>query len=176
MDCRQALTQLADHSATALSEAQTQVLIEHLRTCPECDEEWKAFQGTLIHLSAGPQALPTAEQSRRIWAACLEQISQDTERKRVASKFRFAPNWSWAALGGAAAIFGGVWLLAPRAATTGRPPTALASTQFDHYEAPPEPMTALVDHHAAMSFDAFNDHTGSTLISYRSTEPAPSSP
>ena len=176
MDCRQALSQLADHSATALSPAQTQTLVEHLQKCPECENEWKAFEKTLFRLSTSPQALPSDEQSRRIWAACLEEISQGVERRRNPSFLsRFAPNWSWAALGGAAAVFGAVYFLTPQTATTSVSSPSVSTSapraQFARFQTPPEPMTALVDHHAAMSFDAFNDHTASTLVSYRSTAP-----
>ncbi|HEX8550983.1 MAG TPA: hypothetical protein VF681_05445 [Abditibacteriaceae bacterium] len=170
MDCRQALTELSDLSADALSSSRAQDLMQHLRDCPPCETEWQAFQTTLLRLSSAPQALPTQEQSRRIWAACLEEISRDVERKRAPQGlFGFAPRWSWAALAGAAAVFGGVLLMAPHAetATQGNAP----STRIVRFENPPESMTALVNHHAGMSFDAFNDHVGSTLVSYRATAP-----
>jgi anti-sigma factor RsiW len=170
MDCRQALTELSDLSADGLSSSHAQELMQHLSACPECETEWQAFQTTLFRLSSAPQALPSQEQSRQIWAACLEEISRDVERKRAPKGlFGLAPRWSWAALAGAAAVFGGVLLLAPQAETATNSP---APTRIVRFENPPEPMTALVNHHAGMSFDAFNDHVGSTLVSYRATAPA----
>lgn len=189
MDCRQALTELADLSAESLAAPAAQDLMRHLADCPQCDEEWKAFQLTLFRLSAAPQTLPSSEQSRRIWAACLEEVSRDVEAKRESRHgaretgfFKFAPRWSWAMLGGAAAVMGGVWLLAPHAETSDVIPLA-RTANLQSFQNPPALMSPLVTHHTAFAFDAFNDHSGTSLISYgatapvsRNTKPAISSP
>ena len=175
MDCRQALIELADLSAENLAAPAAQDLMRHLSECPECDEEWKAFQQTLFRLSAAPQTLPSAEQSRRIWAACLEEVSRDIEVKREKQQgsarasgfFNLAPRWNWAMLGGAAAVMAGVWLLAPRAEVA----RTTTSVQMARFQNPPTLMSPLVTHHAAFAFDALNDHSATSLVSYRATAP-----
>lgn len=174
MDCRQALTSLADMSAESLEAPRAQELMRHLEQCPECEEEWETFQSVMFRLSTASQPLPSPEQSRRIWAACLEEVSRDVEAKRQAALghsgspgfFNIAPRWSWALLGGAAAVFGAVWALAPSASISNTTPVP---TQFASLQTPPSLMSALVNHHAAFAFDAFNDHTGTSLVSMGST-------
>jgi hypothetical protein len=178
MDCRQALSRLADYSADGLDTPDAQELMRHLAHCPECDVEWKAFQQTLFRLSAAAQPLPSAEQSRRIWAACLEEVSRSVEHRREAQRqkpgfFSLAPRWSWAMLGGAAAVFASVWFLAPRAENV---TTAPRTAELVTLQTPPSLMAPLVTHHAAFAFDAFNDHTATSLISYGATAPDATAP
>lgn len=173
MDCQQALIRLADLSAESLEAPAAQTLMRHLAECPECEKEWQAFQDTLFRISAAPQPLPSPEQSRRIWAVCLEEISRDVEARRLGEQrqqgasgfFSFAPRWSWAALGGAAVVFGAVWFLAPQAATV----APAQPVQLADFELPPSTMTPLVRHHSTFAFDAFNDHTATSLLSIGAT-------
>ena len=165
-------------SAESLEAPAAQELVRHLEQCPDCEQEWQAFQAVMFRISTAAQPLPSAEQSRRIWAACLEEISKDVEAKRISAGgesrasgfFSIAPRWSWALLGGAAAVFGAVWALAPHdtPASTFYPSTA----QFAGFQNPPSLMSPLVNHHAAFAFDAFNDHTGTSLVSMGSTASA----
>jgi hypothetical protein len=172
MDCREALAQLGDLSVQGIPPRLANEIMSHLQECPECEDEWVAFQETLFIASTTAQPLPTPEQTQQIWNACLEKIIAENERERTKARnpflgwFDFQPRLGWAALGGAVAVFGGVWLLAPQADV---PQDSSAVPQFVRFENPPESMAALVNNHTAMAVDPFNDHVGSTLVSYSAT-------
>jgi hypothetical protein len=178
MDCRQALAQLGDLSAEGLPVRSAQEIIAHMEQCPECEKEWELFRKTLFLASTTTQPLLTAQQSQQIWGVCLQKIIEKTEAERTTVRSPFLgwftgqPRLGWAALGGAIAVFGSVWAFTPHGSAP-RTPTTIAqfdtSTNFVRFENPPRNTAALVNNHAAMAFDPFNDHVGSTLVSYSAT-------
>jgi len=154
----------------------------HIEECPPCKDEWREFESTKLFLSTASQPVVPRVQSQAMWAACLEKLIVEVEtsrREKAAaprSWFSGQPRWTWAALGGAMAVFAGVWMLAPRAETLPVETTAdLRNFQVVSFQKPSRAVSPFVDRHAAMSFDGFNDHVGSTLVSYSATTQNPSS-
>ena len=82
------------------------------------------------------------------------------------------PTWGWAALGGAAVVFGAVWFGTPTQTAPGAS-TQIARTtlptQQVRFDRPPVNATPFINHHTAMGFDPFNDHVGTTMVSHGST-------
>ncbi len=102
---------------------------------------------------------------------------------------RQQPRWGWVALGGAVAVFGSVWWLAPSGMPAGvvetpadggplvliaaprRPAVSFEgaaqnqNTARVRFALPPATASAAVNYHAAMSFDPFVDHVASGLVS-----------
>jgi hypothetical protein len=181
MDCRQAQSSLADLSAEQLPSSSVSELHSHLEHCPECHREWQLFQVMLITLSSSTQALPSQQQSEEMWNACLQKWMEQVEEQRAAQRsslwdwVRRQPRWGWAALGGAVAVFGGIWMFSPHDDPSELPPTPPGVTWI-RFDTPPAIASSLVNHHSAMAFDPFTDHVGSTLVSYSATAPAPLEP
>jgi anti-sigma factor RsiW len=185
MDCRQAQSFLADLSVEHLPPASATELHSHLAQCPQCQDEWQRFQAMLLTLSTGTQSLPTQQQSQEMWSACLNKWTEQVERQRTTKEgvtqqttaqrpslwnwMRHQPRWGWAALGGAMAVFGGTWVLAPHD-EPGPEPEPMTVIRF---QTPPSTRASLVNHHSAMAFDPFSDHVGSTLVSYSATHSSP---
>lgn len=194
MNCHQVQSQFAALSAGELPSGEGAALKSHCIGCSSCRRAWEDFQNTLHLLSTLSQPLPSDEASRQMWSVCAEEIFQRIEERRVAPlSFRERtfgwlgqqPRWGWAALGAAVAIFGSVWILAPdetpqngaiEAGLNGGPimrigaPGAMPNP-FDampvrvRFEPAPAGTSGAVDYHAAMSFDPFVDHVGSSLVS-----------
>lgn len=195
MDCKKAQDKLAEMSADCCAEATLQELRAHLKECPPCLEEWRHFERTLLVVSTATQPVPSPQQTQAMWSACCERIYAQVERERLTQSAKRSARggwmsghsaWSWMALGGALAALGGALLLptaqpdvAPSttASTTSSPsvtrfvelPSAdatasrIASAQFG---TPPDEAALFINHHAAMAFDPFADHVGTTLVSY----------
>lgn len=96
------------------------------------------------------------------------------------------PRWGWAAVGGALVVLGSVWWFTPEPAAPTPPKGVLVlrslpapgqesaeTGRLVSFEPPPPLASPLINHHAAMSFDPFTDHVGSTLVSYSATAPQP---
>ena len=193
MNCHRVQSQLAALSAGQLAPGECAALEEHCAACPACRREWEAFQDTLLLLSSLSQPLPSADCSTQMWRACAEEIFVRVEEVRTKSGktpssfwdatlgwARQQPRWGWVALGGAVAIFGSVWWLAPNGtpATVAEAPadggplvliaaprnTAQSATRAP-FASLPATASAAVNYHAAMSFDPFVDHVASSLVS-----------
>jgi len=159
---------------------------EHLALCPPCRQEWQVFQQTLFVLSTTSQHLPSAECSRAMWEACSRGIYDKIETQRIATQssgaiswslgswMKSQPAWGWVTLGGAVAVFGAVWFMAPQNDVTVQPNTTYALVADG--DRPPQVASPFINHHSAMAFDAFNDHVGSTLVSYSATSQNAESP
>lgn len=179
-DSRQAQALLPDFSAGCLDADCEAAVREWLEKCPECRSEWQSIQATMQLLSSTDHAPLTEEQSRRMWHCCREQIFEKTEANRLAAQnpafwnwFKTQPRWGWAALGGAVAILGSV-LLSPENAQEQSQPQFVVSVptvepQLKLFRRPSPVASEMVNHHAAMAFDPFTDHVGSTLVSYSAT-------
>lgn len=197
MDCRRAKTRLIALSTDSLPEKVRDELHQHFKACPDCHKEWLVVEDTLTTLSTTSQPIVTKEQTQRMWLTCSERLHQKIEAERIRGKrssaglfnparrpFAFGGHstrsmaWSWAALGGALAILGGVYFLTPQAAlpSDNAPsvPTLSASTAGDPgafiaLGRSSDSATTLVDHHTSMVFSPFSDRVGSTLVSYSAT-------
>jgi hypothetical protein len=183
MNCQHAKSSFAILSVEEASCAEMRELQEHLAECPPCEKEWVVFQQTLLIVSTTPQPLLSAEQSRLMWEECARRCMDKTEEKRLAAQrsasggwslsqwLGMQPRWGWAALGGAVAVFGAVWFLAPQ--DDAPTPTWAANdpgmTQLVRFDRPPTAASPFINHHSAMAFDPFADHVGSTLVSYSAT-------
>lgn len=195
MDCQKAKSLLAALSADDLTANDVSTLEAHFALCPECEHEWFVFQNTLFVVSTAPQPLPTPGQSQVMWQACSQQIHLRIEERRLASRrpglFSWAarqPRLGWVALGGAFAVLGGVWLFGPSEAPSTSASLSMASLETLNSSGaddlgpliamsrPPRNAASLVNHHAAMAFDPFTDHVGSSLISYAATSPSGGQP
>lgn len=193
MKCRQAQSRLAVYSAEHLSDKDLAALCEHLDKCPECHREWVVLQSTLVTLSTTSQPVLSHEVSQKMWTCCEERLQRRAQQTAVsqvplgagsvgydsdAARPTFwnsllQPQWGWATLGAAVAIFGSVLFLTPAEqeeqpmsfATTSQPVTQVV------FERPPDSTLPLVTHHTAMSIDPFTDHVGTTLVSYSATAP-----
>lgn len=194
MNCHQVQSQFAALSAGELPSSEGAALKSHCIGCSPCRREWEDFQNTLLLLSTLSQPLPSDECSCQMWNVCAEEIFLRVEerrlaplsfRERVLNWMQQQPRWGWAALGAAVAIFGSVWLLTPNdaaqngaleASLNGGPimrigapsaePTDFGSMPVRvHFEPAPAGTSGAVDYHAAMSFDPFVDHVGSSLVS-----------
>jgi hypothetical protein len=115
-----------------------------------------------------------------MWQCCAEKLYEKREAERLArqnpglwSWMRVQPRWGWAALGGAVAVLGSVWLMTPNPTNDGAPTlaTADATGQLVMFREPPRAASGMVNHHAGMAMDPFTDHVGSTLVSYSATAP-----
>jgi anti-sigma factor RsiW len=179
MDSRQAQSLLPDYTAGCLCEADEAAVRKWIEECPDCQKEWHAIQTTLLVVSTASQPLLSAEESRRMWECCANKIFEKREAERLArqnpslwSWIRMQPRWGWAALGGAVAILGSVWLLAPAPTTNDGAPafaTASAAGDLKMFRQPPAATSGIVNHHAGTAMDPFTDHVGSTLVSASAT-------
>lgn len=186
MDCREILNCMGDLSADCLPCAKTcEEVKAHLEKCQSCEEEWRRYEQMMLMISAMPQPISTRVQGQAMWSVCLEKIIEDVEQNRgrssSASPFwnflASQPNWGWAALGSAVLVFGGVWMYAPKADTLGsETPEDVHSAEVIMFQNPPAGANSFINRHAAMSFDGFNDHVGSTLVSYSATAPVDVAP
>jgi hypothetical protein len=180
MDCREVKKGLADLSAEALPSVTCEELRRHLQECPPCAREWELLQHSLFTVSTTPQQLLSAEQSRLIWERCARHIEDKIERERLAAQRPAWWQWArnpvvgWASLGGALAVLGGVWLLAPSSQNPAPPVVALNTeaprTEWISFNTPPREASPFINHHTAMAFDPFSDHVGVTLVSDSATE------
>lgn len=181
MDSRQAqslLPELCSGCLDAEREAAVRAMIEE---CPDCQREWHLIQSTLLLVSTTSQPLLTPEQSQRMWQQCSEKLHARIEKERLAKQnptlwswIKLQPRWGWAALGGAVAVLGSVWLMAPDTPDTNTAPTyaaAGANSELVMFRRPSGAASGLVNHHAGMAFDPFTDHVGSNLVSYSATAP-----
>jgi hypothetical protein len=183
MDCRKAQDHFAQWSIEESDLECCEELKQHLQQCPPCAREWERFRQTLFAVSTTTQNLPDIRCSHAMWNACLQQITEKTERERLRGAapevsfwrqlFGSQPKWGWAALGGAAVVFGAVWFGAP---AQNAPDNSVASTRivgapspFVRFDRPPADATPFINHHTAMGFDPFNDHVGTTMVSDGST-------
>jgi hypothetical protein len=82
------------------------------------------------------------------------------------------PTWGWAALGGAAIVFGAVWFGAgaPNQNVSTQPAQTPLPTSYVRFERPPVGASPFINHHTAMGFDPFNDHVGTTMVSNGATD------
>lgn len=179
MDCRKAQDHFALWSIEESDLECCEELKQHLNQCPPCAQEWKQFRQTLFAVSTTTQTLPDSHCSHAMWNTCLQQIMNKTEQERLTENacggfwqqwFGSQPTWGWAALGGAAVVFGAVWFGAPAQ----NPPstqlnTATLPSPYARFERPPLDSTPFINHHTAMAFDPFNDHVGTTMVSHGST-------
>jgi hypothetical protein len=186
MNCRECLEHFSSLSADHMSAPHVLSMREHLAACPQCRHEWQVFEHTLFLLSTSPQPLPGGQISDAMWCHCSEYIFQKVEAGRADRRaFGFSPGlrgwvtrqpgWSWATLGGALAILGAAWFMAPHDDV----PT-MAVNNLDRqpqigtlvtFERPSAAASGLVNHHSAMAADPFTDTVGSTLVSYSATAP-----
>lgn len=191
MDCRDVESQLAILSAEDLSESAAATLREHLMRCTECEKEWQMFQATMLMLSTTSQPIVTAEVSEKLWQCCSDKLHERIEQQRLAAQrpawwnwARTQPRWGWAALGGAVAVFGGVWLYGPQES---QPSQDVAVAQLPagdqatpgtlvNFQTPPDTASTMVNNHTAMTFDPFIDHVASNLVSYSATAPSADTP
>jgi len=189
MDCQSAKSGLAllsieDVSSSDIREPAVREIEEHLAKCPPCQNEWHVFQQTLLVLSTTPQKLPSAECSRAMWEACSRSIFDKVEAQRVPANvssaswslgtwFKSQPVWGWVTLSGAVAVFGAVWFLTPQSDAPVSPNSNATYTFVASGNRPSEVASPFVNHHSAMAFDPFNDHVGSTLVSYSATSQNP---
>jgi hypothetical protein len=191
MTCRECLEQFSEMSADNVSASTALSIREHLKACPQCVDEARAFEHTLFILSASSQPLPTPQISDAMWQYCSEHVFQKVEAKRSNSRatrpglagwFARQPLWGWASLAGAFAILTATWFLAPHEDALNalneevnvyrNTPTMRAG--LITFERPPASASALVNHHSAMAADPFTDNVGSTLVSYSATSSATS--
>lgn len=186
MNSQEAQSLLPDLCTGCLDAKTEKMVREWLEKCPDCQAEWHSLHSTLFVLSTSTQPLLSEEQSRQMWQRCAEQLYDRIEADRVAQQrssgwlgwFQMQPRWGWAALGGAVAVLGGVWFLAPQNAPgewNDAPRTAAVSAAdtagFVSFRRPPREASTLVNHHSAMSIDPFTDHVGTTLVSYSASAP-----
>jgi hypothetical protein len=181
MDSRQAQSLLPDYTAGCLCEADEAAVRKWIEECPDCQKEWHAIQTTLLVVSTSTQPLPSAEESLRMWQCCADKIFEKREAERLArqnpslwSWIQMQPRWGWAALGGAVAILGSVWLMAPTATTNDGAPvitTADAAGELRMFRQAPPAASGMVNHHAGTAMDPFTDHVGTTLVSASATTP-----
>ena len=177
MDTHQAQSLLPDYSADNLDAPTAAQVRRFLAECPDCKREWEAMQSTLLTVSALSQPVPTPAQSSAMWSKCAEKLHASIEAERLAAQrpawrqwLGVQPRWGWAALGGAVAVLGSVWLMGPQNAPVS-PADNSNPGQLVAFQQPPAMASTLVNHHSAMAFDPFTDHVGSTLVSYSATAP-----
>jgi hypothetical protein len=186
MKCRECLERFSALSADQVSASSALSVREHLAACEQCQHEWQRFERTLFVLSTSSQPLPAAPATEAMWLHCADYIFQKTEAgrgNRAAPQLTFGlrgwatrqPGWSWATLGGALAILGAAWLLAPHDEALMAPDTDLGRSAsmgtLVTFERPSPAASGLVNHHSAMAADPFADSVGSTLVSYSATSP-----
>lgn len=195
MNCRDCQAQICDLSADALPAPIADLVREHLTVCATCGEEMATLERTLFSVSCLSQPLPSPLASEQMWHHCSEHIFQKVEAQRsgvlqsaAASSsatpeysrstfgwFSRQPRWSWATLGGALAILGGVWFFAPNDDSTTFANNGEFPTQNDSpgelvsLQRPSGASLSLINHHSAMAVDPFTDYVGTTLVSYSAT-------
>ena len=198
MNCSDCQAKICDLSADALNSSDAILMREHLEDCATCKQELIALERALFCVSCLEQPLPTPLATEQMWNRCFEHIFQKVEAERAGglkssfaaepeysrprlSWFSRQPRWSWATLGAAAAILGGVWFLTPQENSTTVAerenfPTASDSPgELVALRRPSGAASVLVNHHSAMSVDPFTDYVGTTLVSYSATSPENSS-
>lgn len=190
MNCRDCQAKICDLTADALPVPDADSVREHLTVCATCGQEMEFLQYTLFSVSCLTQPLPSALASEQMWHRCSEHIFQKVEAERTgvnslatAGSPGFSgwlsrqPRWSWATLGGALAILGSVWMLAPHDdsatfADSGNFPTQDNSPgELVALRRPSGAASGLINHHSAMAVDPFTDYVGTTLVSYSATSP-----
>jgi hypothetical protein len=190
MTCRECLEKIADLSADDVAASSAQTMLDHLESCPQCQREWSIFEHTLFVVSTTSQPLPAPQASDAMWQGCCDHIFNkvETQRGKGPSLYRWAarqPRWGWVSLGGALAILGATWVLAPHEDTldvlaNGVPSQVVAVNSqaglgspgpLITFERPPAGASGLVNHHSAMATDPLADNVGSTMVSYSATAP-----
>lgn len=190
MNCRDCQTKISDLSADALDSTDAILMREHLEACGACKAEMAILERALFSVSSLDQPLPSPLASAQIWHGCCEHIFQKVEAERAGAKraapeysgnrsnwFSRQPRWSWATLGGALAILGSVWFLAPHEGPNSFAEKENFPAQNDSpgeliaLRRPTGAASVLVNHHAAMTVDPFTDYVGTTLVSYSATSP-----
>jgi hypothetical protein len=209
-ECHRVVEQLAALSANDLSPTEAEAVRRHLEACPPCKGHWVLFERTLLTLNSASQPKLTAEQSRQMWLVCLEHTkaaqagnkpwaalhngSDDDSSEahslweslvKTFSWLTATPRTGWAVAGGAAAILGLTYFLAPHPqGAEPAPQVAFAPLpqadliQFRDFgrsglfQAPPANASQLVDYHTAMSFEPYSDHVAPSLIAYSASAPA----
>jgi hypothetical protein len=188
MTCRECLANLSELSADNLAASTIQTIQSHLEACPQCQREWSVFSQTLFVASTISQPLPAPEASQAMWEGCCDHIFNKIESRRAATGLHGwvvrQPRWGWVSLGGALAILGATWFLAPHDeaidAITDNVNTQFATNQAGindpgrliTFKRPPQGASSLVTHHSAMSADPLPDNVGSTMVSYSAAQPA----
>jgi hypothetical protein len=176
MDRREALKMLPELSAGCL-DAKTEAAVRRwVDECPDCRVEWQGLETLAQTLSSLPEANLSPEASQRMWARCCDAIYDKVESQRLSQQnpslwswMKSQPRWGWAMLGGAAVVLGTA-MLAPEGPNEPQPVvasfTAPAGNDLEMFNRPPSYAASMVDHHAQMAADPFNDRVGSSLVSY----------
>ena len=177
MDRREALKMLPELSAGCLDASTEAAVRRWVDECPECRVEWQGLEAMARTLSSLPEADLSPEQSRMMWAHCSEALYNKVEAQRLQEQnpsiwswMKSQPRWGWAMLGGAAVVLGTA-MFAPEGPNEPQPVVAAASTSqqagdLELFNRPPSYAATMVDHHAQMATDPFNDRVGSSLVSY----------
>lgn len=188
MTCRECIHHLPELSADDLAVTSAQTLRKHLEACPHCQHEWSALSQTLYVVSTTSQPLPAPDVSQAMWEGCCEHIFQKVENQRHTPGLHAwvvrQPRWGWVSLGGALAILGATWFLAPHddaldVISDGINPQIAATNQAGldgpgrliTFERPPVGADSLINHHSAMTADPLPDNVGSTMVSYSASQP-----